>query len=897
MTAPLLIEGAAYQPDGSAVVRVGQIAVLDLQLDEPGNTGPFLPADLTGRFFQQTLVAADGAVLATVPGVAVDDHTVRFTLEVLGSHVPTGAQAADLTHAITEVLEDGDDEIVSRPFSIRRLRAGLPGARLGVGAPDRLVVRYVGAKGESAAQQAKDAGLIESNSPQALADWLRAPALEAAALATAAAEAANAVGSENVGAIDAAGAAKVAEVQAAGDDQVARVATTPGLFLYDTTLDALSNGILDVLATGAMTGGVAGIYDWATTGGAGTGGRGKVQVSGGAFTRFWVTDPGRGYTTGSPSTVTVAGAHGVTGATLTPVLAQNRTAGQSFVILTATGFQAYEVDAGGTTATPVGGVYEPVGGVVDRADAGRSGIIIGMRLGDGQVPFAASAADGTALVEGRAIVREVDSLKTGVTAAAAAAATADAKAVTADAKAVAADAKAVTADGKAVTATAAAAAADAKATSALAATAATQSADAGRSGIIIGMQLGDGQIPFAADAHTGEAVIDGKKPFAEVSSIRAAAAAADAKATAADAKATAALASAGASEVADAGRSGIIIGMQLGDGQIPFAADAHTGEALIDGRKPFAEMAILKAAVAAVLSPVADFPSDAIYCPGNSLSAAGSSGDWPSRLAGRNGRTVTFGGIGGQGARQIAARQGGVRPRVTLTGNQIPASGAVAVTAITWSPLSASSNTAVEIAGVPGVLALDGSGNTTFTRSTAGTVVAVPAGTPILVSEGQPYRNQIMITEIARNSFKAGTADFMGIGQILSAYRAMIDHLTPRARRAIIWSTPPQAAETTGTAGRIALDAVNAAVAAAFPEFWLDINSWLRRTTDEYIGQTLIQNPFAAAGISPTSQDTTDIANGVTPTSFLSDGLHFNANGGTAVAYRMDMELKLRGWA
>lgn len=185
MTTPAVIEGAAYQADGSAIVRLGQVAVLDLQIAEAGDVGPFTPADLSARFFVQRILGRDGAVLREVEMTRVDDQTGRFTVAVDAPLLPAGAAAADLTHVVVELLEDGEDEVLSRPFSIRRLRAGLPAATISVGDADRVMVRYVGAAGLSAAQQAKDAGLIGAATGDALAAWLREPSATAGAAAAA----------------------------------------------------------------------------------------------------------------------------------------------------------------------------------------------------------------------------------------------------------------------------------------------------------------------------------------------------------------------------------------------------------------------------------------------------------------------------------------------------------------------------------------------------------------------------------------------------------------------------------------------------------------------------------------------------------------------------------------
>jgi hypothetical protein len=92
------------------------------------------------------------------------------------------------------------------------------------------------------------------------------------------------------------------------------------------------------------------------------------------------------------------------------------------------------------------------------------------------------------------------------------------------------------------------------------------------------------------------------------------------------------------------------------------------------------------------------FPTSDIATWGDSMtSGAGGGGTtYQSVLAAALGRSVYNGGVGGEGSTSIAARQGGVPTLLTVAGNQIPASGSVAVTARSVSPLTSQG---------PGVLA------------------------------------------------------------------------------------------------------------------------------------------------------------------------------------------------
>jgi hypothetical protein len=96
------------------------------------------------------------------------------------------------------------------------------------------------------------------------------------------------------------------------------------------------------------------------------------------------------------------------------------------------------------------------------------------------------------------------------------------------------------------------------------------------------------------------------------------------------------------------------------------------------------------------------------------------------------GVTVTNRGVSGQTAGQIAARQGGVHSRLTVTADTIPASGPVAVTARTESLLAQTGypvrSETGRLSGVAGTLTNGTVGSIayTFTRTTAGDTVPCP---------------------------------------------------------------------------------------------------------------------------------------------------------------------------
>jgi hypothetical protein len=131
-----------------------------------------------------------------------------------------------------------------------------------------------------------------------------------------------------------------------------------------------------------------------------------------------------------------------------------------------------------------------------------------------------------------------------------------------------------------------------------------------------------------------------------------------------------------------------------------------------------------------------------IVCPGDSLTASPSTGagPYPKQLGllFSPTRTASNQGIGGQTSTQIAARMGAQPITVTVTNNQIPASGGVAVTAKNINVLTNFNGFTFAGSMVPARLPAsmanmthdDGGRPTwTFTRFTAGIVTSCPGGT------------------------------------------------------------------------------------------------------------------------------------------------------------------------
>ena len=241
---------------------------------------------------------------------------------------------------------------------------------------------------------------------------------------------------------------------------------------------------------------------------------------------------------------------------------------------------------------------------------------------------------------------------------------------------------------------------------------------------------------------------------------------------------------------------------------------------------------------------------------------------------------------------QIAMRAGGWAIRVKLAGGTIPATGNVAVEASAPSYLPQTDNYRhpVQIAGVNGYISRYGdSGPILFTRSSPGEAVAAPGWQTVTLDPVEPdpkqtlgnSRGYSMIIAMGRNDLLRGGH----IENVLMNIRKTIGANAATAPSVLVWSIAPWSREPLGTANREKLDSWNAAIAAAFPEHFCDPCAYMRTPA-----------AFTALGLTPTPQDTQDMAAGLTPTTFRSDAAgHFSEQGNRAWANFMFAEMKKRG--
>lgn len=243
-----------------------------------------------------------------------------------------------------------------------------------------------------------------------------------------------------------------------------------------------------------------------------------------------------------------------------------------------------------------------------------------------------------------------------------------------------------------------------------------------------------------------------------------------------------------------------------------------------------------------------------------------------------SGVEVYKGGIPGQTSTEAALRQGGLDIFVTVTGNSIPASGAVAVTVVqpvgTWQSSTAWNFTG-SLAGIPGTLRKEIGNTWNFTRTATGAVTAVKAETR-------------WVSDLARptwiNIFRAGKNQTVA-ASIKRDYQAAFNGLSgENSHRILMLPVYNSTTEPAGSANYTTLMGINADLEATYGPHYYDLRGWL------------IRNGLTEAGITPTAADTAAIAQDCIPPSLMFDNTHLTALGRQVEAARILHILKTKGW-
>lgn len=264
---------------------------------------------------------------------------------------------------------------------------------------------------------------------------------------------------------------------------------------------------------------------------------------------------------------------------------------------------------------------------------------------------------------------------------------------------------------------------------------------------------------------------------------------------------------------------------------------------------------------------------------GDSLTAWTTS--WPVHLATilatlRPGVAVHQRGVGGETSTGIAARQGALPYLVLPVAGAIPAATTPAEVTLTsagggasWPLLRGNAFPIAmtgTLAGVPGTLTKDPAtpwnqsdvhlvtDKYYFTRTTAGTAVTLTRPAALVLDDATARKGDVPVIWAGRN----GPAN----ARVLSDIQAMVNNRAPQDASYLVLSVTNGAGEGTGTGAYTTITSLNASLLAEYGRRYLDVRRYL------------IDYGLADLGITPTTQDTTDVAADTIPASLRVDAIH-----------------------
>ncbi|OLT33666.1 hypothetical protein BJF84_21260 [Rhodococcus sp. CUA-806] len=169
------------------------------------------------------------------------------------------------------------------------------------------------------------------------------------------------------------------------------------------------------------------------------------------------------------------------------------------------------------------------------------------------------------------------------------------------------------------------------------------------------------------------------------------------------------------------------------------------------------------------------------------------------------------------------------------------------------------------IGGIAGTLAHSyTSGATTFTRTTAGTSTPVAAGTAFVSSTASHFDDVTILHFNGQNEMKVQSNVFGSVfDRLRKAHLDAVASLTPHAKRFLILGSTTSSTQITGTWQHSAALAIDAWLAATYPDNFVNLRSWL------------IANGLSLQSLTPTTADNTAIAGNTIPPQLLTDGIHY----------------------
>jgi hypothetical protein len=238
-------------------------------------------------------------------------------------------------------------------------------------------------------------------------------------------------------------------------------------------------------------------------------------------------------------------------------------------------------------------------------------------------------------------------------------------------------------------------------------------------------------------------------------------------------------------------------------------------------------------------------------------------------------------GLGGQSMEQIASRQGAKPIYITISGNTLSGASNTSITSISSQFLYYALTTAQYASGiVNGVPCL-------ITRTVVSSVETyVIRGYNSSTATIPP--NSIFYPDSSFNALPTIQIFWWGRNNVpsLTGLDTLIDNaisIMPSPRRFLIIGVKPSLTEIIGTSNYTAIIAMNNILRSNYPNNYVECTP---PTTTE----------MSAIMYTPTTQDNTDITNGVFPTGMHYDSTHLNGYGYNIIANRVATLIKQYGW-
>lgn len=275
-------------------------------------------------------------------------------------------------------------------------------------------------------------------------------------------------------------------------------------------------------------------------------------------------------------------------------------------------------------------------------------------------------------------------------------------------------------------------------------------------------------------------------------------------------------------------------------------------------------------------------PTSNIWCIGDSLTAgAYSQVTWREKLAADYPlRMVTNWAVGGQTSTQIAARVGAYVSLLTVSGNQIPASGAVSVTARSISLITSQGSQSLTgcLAGIYGTLTRAGDDSYSFTRSASGTATYCMPSAPF-VPDVAGHDFDLPVIFLGRNNLTLPNDIQRDIQACVQFQKA--------AEKRFLVITPPNGGDL--TPGVHTSEGTGSSTLANIKQ----IESW---AVQMYGDRVLCSRPYSWQFNNGSVDDLDDVALETVPRSLRMDAVHWTTAYHAKIGAWVENEINRRGW-